>query len=1224
MRLHVAHVLAACSLWLAATTLVAQTGPAESPSSRPGAPVRPGEVGPGPTPSQPGAVAPAQPAETPPESVPSKARQYYPPRPQLPQPLPQLDSLLNEIEAEAEEMLPLFGQRLFWQAVIDRALGAEATAAPRIVASPPPSYQVLPGDKVAIVFWNALVAPQVVETEIREDGTIGFDPIGVVQVSGLTVDEFKSLLTRLIRLRGPRNAEVRITFTGLHDVRVRVTGAVRRMSGAVVLNGYATLFDALAAAGGPSAYASLRTIRLYRGDAVQEIDLYAFLLRGDPTLNPALRDGDSIHVPTAKRLVSVQGQVQQPARYELLEEQGLAAVIDMAGGLTGRAARIQVERTQDYQRQILTDLSVPEVVENRGEPIELRHGDTVRVLALGEIVERVSVMGAVGLAGDYGWRPGMTLGEAIALAQGLLPSGHVAVGSIRRSRPDGQVESINFEVAELRAGGAAAAIPLQAGDVIDIPRVEERAPLTVVVSGAVNQPGTYTMTVAQTVSDLIRAALGLAPGHAMKARLLSTATGQPVETSIDLTAMERGGQPVPNPTLANGDQLIVPLLENVGGAATVRVEGFVRQEGTYPLTAGMRVADLIDRAGGLLPRAARRAKLTRVLPGTAESAVQYLDLERALVGDEAENVELQAEDLLEIKSAELLLAPTEPTVTISGPVERPGLYSRHRGMTVSALIAEAGGLRLEADRETAFVIRPRENGRTQHFTINPARAVAGDPDHDLVLADGDSLEIQRAEPLTAGHRQIRVSGAVYNPGSYPFADGMTVGDLVARARLLPEAYLPRAELFRRLPTGGTRLVPLDLSLRPLTYPLEDGDELRVYTHEEAVYREPTIEIWGDVQRPGRLERSEGMTVRDVIEMAGGPTRNVDFMVCEVSRGRGAEAVILRPDLKLLLAGDETQNFPLEDGDAVYLRTFGEYHYRSRQVLVQGQVRLPGHFPLTGDDDSLRRLIAERAGGVSEGAFVEGAILLRRVDQVVAPEHARYASDIFRNLTMQRERDDYSLFMSRSSAEALQGLQGYSRYVPTDAVRSPLEQEVASDEDLTGPAADLARAHAELYAAGSDQPPGRRQPPPLPNSLQQYVRLAIDLRGILDGRTADVQLKPGDIVVIPERPDTVLVQGWVHSSLPLPFVEGRRVRDYLAAAGGIDEHGDANHLLVVRANGIVQAARRDTIVQRGDLILVPPARLKIPPPEMNRLQEFQALASILGGISTTVLAISRAF
>lgn len=1163
----------------------------------------------------------------------------YAPRPQLENYDPWTTLLLDEIEDETA--LPLFGQGVFRQAIIDRAVKALAGQQP--IATPPPSYRVLPGDKFAVTFWNEYVAPQTVDTEVRSDGTVAFDPIGAVQVSGMTVGEFETVLTRLVRLKGPRNATVRISFTGLHAIRVGVTGEVRRLSTAVLLNGYATLFDALAAAGGPGPHASLRHIKLFRSGKEQEIDLYQVLLEGDPGADVSLRDGDRIHVPVAEDLVEVEGEVARQRRYELTTARSLQAVLTMAGSLQRNGSRVQVSRFNPQGEAQVWDFNAYDVTSGKADvkAIEpLQNGDRIEVLKAAAQRRTVKITGAVGLPGEYGYQPGMTLGQAVGLAQGVLAKGHAAIGTIRRSTPTGPLESLNFQIAELGPGGAAASMALQVGDVIDIPFIESQPPIKVVVSGAVNAPGQYDLSAAFTVSDLILHAGGLAPSAALQARLLSTATGTQTETLIDLSALSGGGEPVPNPTLANGDRLLIRTLQEIGALGQVRVDGFVRTPGRYPLVAGMRLGELLRQAGGLLPRAARRGKLVRVVPGTGDTTVRYVDFERALAGDEAENPVLQEDDQVIVDSAADLLQPVAPEVSIRGPVASPGTYQRFVGMRVSDLLREAGGLHREADRRQATLVRRTDTGRVQRLTFSPERAMAGDEAADLVLQNGDSVELEAWAELGAAKPMVQISGAVYQPGTYPLSDRMTMEELVhLGGGTTPEAYLPRAILYRRAELGRTRQVAFDLTLRPLDMPLQDGDSLRVFTTTEAAYQEPTVEIKGEVRREGAYERTEGMRLSDLVFVSGGLLRDVKYMTCEVARPRSTQTILLRPELATAMLGDEAQNLLLEDGDKVYIRTDGRYQHRAREVLFRGLFERPGFYPLAGESgESLRELVLDRAGGMQDGAFVEGAILLRRIDEIVHPEAARYVNEIYQALRSKKQRDDYALAASKVVTPTFDPdrLRAGERVLPTELVESDLaavlgEQSGATMQRDLDLLQDRSRLTEVLLREGASTPGGGGASvgqmtergviaPATPDSLKPYVRLSVDLAAVLAGEQ-DLVLKPNDILVVSDLPQTVMVMGEVNAPLALPYVDRLTVGHYLQQAGGGTRDADLKKLLLVRADGTLTRAEMNSVVGRGDIVLVPPLPLVIPR-DRNKLEDVQAVAGILGGFATTILAISQ--
>lgn len=1126
---------------------------------------------------------------------------------------PLTERLIEEIDADAQTQLPLYGQDMFREALIQAA--TEAAAGPAVVAQPSPNFIIGPGDRVNITFYNALVEPRTVDVTVTSDGNVAFDPVGIVAVSGLSVAEFQERLTRLIQLRGPRDATVQYSFIDLHTVTVRVTGEVRRPASRVILSGYATLLDALAQSGGPTAYGSLRHIILTRGTQRTEIDLYSYLQQGETAANPPLRDGDAIHVPLATRLVAVAGEVKRPARYELVNEQTVREALGLAGNLTARAARLQVQRITDFDNKVLIDLDPRAVLAGTADltAVEpLRDGDTLSLrTASDEAREAVVVQGGVGRPGEFGHHPGLTLGEALQLAQGVQRDSWGGVGNIRRMTSDGRFASLNFTIAEAISGGEAANLPLESGDVIHIPTLDEESVLVVSVRGGVVSPNRYQTRRAMTVGDLLALAGGLAAGaDAQRALLISSEGGERTSTTIDLSPTLDGGQPVPNPMLRNGDELSVPFIATM----RVRVSGQVREPGSFTLTAGLTVKDLLERANGLLPRAVPRAELQRLIPESAEIEKVFIDLEAAQAGEPTDDLPLREGDHLIVFSVDNYVTFSEPIVSVQGAVQRPGPRTRSRGMRVSDVIREAG-LRPEADRDRGTIIRRTPGGLNQLLRFSPTLAMAGTGPDNPELADGDLIEFPALMELTVRPATASVSGAVYRPGPVVLAENMTVDDLILRAGgFLPEAFAQRVILRRR--TANDTLVDLPLDLRvPVNMPVQRDDQLMVMTWDQTRFRDSTVRIIGDVQRPGEYERTDGLTVSGLLFMAGGLLRPPQVTTVEIARPTQDAVVAIRPNTTALLAGDATQDVRLEDRDRIYVRATPPEPVRD--VLVKGEVRSEGFYPILEVGDTLSTLV-RRVGLRPDTAFLGGAVLLRRVDQITEPQVARYASEIYRVLADQQQRRDIATVLSTGTVdttpEVLERITGSRATLPSDAVTdtyTDLFEErgrdlLSTDIDVTLQARE--NLEGSVFT--------------IPDTLRRYVRVPVDLAAELEG-TSTIGIRPSDIIVIPRIPETIMVQGEVNSNMAQIFVPGDRVGDYIRRAGGTRPNADPKTMLLVRANGVVENARLSTEVHRGDILMVQAKPLRPPLRPQSIWEQMQALGSILGGLATTILAVNNA-
>jgi protein involved in polysaccharide export with SLBB domain len=96
-----------------------------------------------------------------------------------------------------------------------------------------------------------------------------------------------------------------------------------------------TLVTALFASGGPNANGSMRRVQVKRaGKVVAELDLYAFIAKGDKSADIKLQDGDSIYIPPAGGYVAMAGKVNTPAIYELKSgNDTIESLLDFAGGM---------------------------------------------------------------------------------------------------------------------------------------------------------------------------------------------------------------------------------------------------------------------------------------------------------------------------------------------------------------------------------------------------------------------------------------------------------------------------------------------------------------------------------------------------------------------------------------------------------------------------------------------------------------------------------------------------------------------------------------------------------------------------------------------------------------------------------------------------------------------------------------------------------------------------
>lgn len=615
--------------------------------------------------------------------------------------------------------------------------------------------------------------------------------------------------------------------------------------------------------------------------------------------------------------------------------------------------------------------------------------------------------------------------------------------------------------------------------------------------------------------------------------------GNPVNESVpvapngDLAVPNFGMVPVAGLTQAEAQARVLELVRSQfrqGGAVVaveqpsaqaVTVVGEVAAPGYLTLPPGGTVLEALAAAGGVLPRGSLRAIRIAGDGGQAE-----VDLYRIAVDGDAAA-------LAPLPPGALVFVPLAgPQVQVFGAVRRPAGVELKPGQDLAEALRLAGGLTPDADPGAIRLLREQADG--QALRQLAAAELAG-----LAVADGDRLLAVVRRDLGGARGGITVRGAVRSPGIYPMRPGLTLDQAIALAGgLLPGAD-PRTLIVRRLlsephrveQAGLPMLIHHDLLVAPPGgTPLQALDELDI-----ALVAAPNAEVYGvsisgAVARPGSFPFSPGLTLRDLVLLAGGvlPTAQIDhidlvrsYLDAEGQRTAERLTIDLRPILREDRAGPA-----LQTGDAVVIRAIADARVR---VLLEGEFRNTGSFTVPAGT-TIGQVVA-MAGGPSPEAFVRGARYFRQQEALVAQE---FIADLVR-------RSETSLEITKRSATD----------APDDEARTDIARDIARHE---GELAQLRRATATGRVAG------------------------IDFARILAGdAAADQVLQDGDRLSMPPRPGTVRVLGEIMVPGSLVLAEGLSVKDVVRRSGGYTRQADQEAVFVVRADGsVVASAQGDTL------------------------------------------------
>jgi protein involved in polysaccharide export with SLBB domain len=600
----------------------------------------------------------------------------------------------------------------------------------------PADYVIGPGDTINIQLFGS--QNNEFFLDVNRDGTINFPEIGPVNVSGLTFTQMRDTLNQRIteQMIGVRAS---ITLGELRSIRVFLLGDVVR-PGSYSVSGLSTITNALYSGGGVRPIGSLRNIALRRdGVTVSTLDLYDLLLRGDTRGDVRLQAGDAIFVPPIGAQITVDGEVRRPAIYEIKNEESVAEVIALAGGLraVGNRTAVKLERVVANRGTTVQDIDLA----GSGGQTPVRDGDVLRVPAnLQQLESSVRLAGNVYQPGLYQWRQGMRLTDLVPAPERVKPLSDVNYVLVRRElAPNVDIEAVSADLqAAWRQPNGPANIPIEPRDTVYVFHLE-------------------------------------------------TGRQEVLEPLIE----ELEAQLAPNEPLP-----------------VVRVGGQVRAPGRYPLEPGMRVTDLLRAGGGLSDAAyVTDAELTRyaVVEGEyRETELITVNLASVLAGNSTANVAIGPYDYLNIK--EVSRWRGEEYVTVRGEVVFPGTYPIRRGEKLSSLLERAGGLtdlafpagsvftrveiaerqreqlellaqRIERDLAAISVSEPnasdtinagqslisqlRNAVATGRWVIRLDSLVAGDPDADVVLKNGDVLLVpdERQEVSVLGEVQYAISHA---------------------------------------------------------------------------------------------------------------------------------------------------------------------------------------------------------------------------------------------------------------------------------------------------------------------------------------------------------------------------------------------------------------------------------------------------------------------------------
>lgn len=428
--------------------------------------------------------------------------------------------------------------------------------------------------------------------------------------------------------------------------------------------------------------------------------------------------------------VFVMGNAFEPGSYTISGLGTITSALYAAGGVreTGSLRRIELKRNGALVRTLdLYDLLIRG---STADDIKLLQGDVVLVPPIGPTV---GIDGEVQRPAIYELKDEATPAQVIALAGGFKPDADTSKATVTRILPNGERIVIPLDL----TAPAGAREGLRNGDFIHVPRLKPTLDSAVILQGHVYTAGPFAYRPGMRLTDVIHSVDELEPSadlHYVLIRREQPPDRHIVALSADLAAALAAPGSSANLQLMPRDQITVfdlsssrdrivqPILDELRTESTaqqpeqvVNIDGRVNVPGEYPLEPGMRVADLIRAGGGFADAAyTGTAELTRyvVAPGgTRRTQIIDIDLAQVLKGNPAANLRLQPYDTLSVK--EVSQWTNQESVTLTGQVRFPGVYTIKPGETLKSVIERAGGLTQYAFPQGAVFTRVELREREQ-------------------------------------------------------------------------------------------------------------------------------------------------------------------------------------------------------------------------------------------------------------------------------------------------------------------------------------------------------------------------------------------------------------------------------------------------------------------------------------------------------------------------------
>jgi len=570
-------------------------------------------------------------------------------------------------------------------------------------------------------------------------------------------------------------------------------------------------------------------------------------------------------------------------------------------------------------------------------------------------------------------------------------------------------------------------------------------------------------------------------------------------------------------------------------------------------------------------------------------------------------------------------------VHVMGEVANPGTYYLSSLSNIYHALYSAGGVNnLGTLRDIQLIRKGKVIAHLDIYDfIREGKMI------DTILEEGDIINVPTYEIV------VDITGNIKRPMSYELVEGETIADLVDYAAgFTGDAYKKNLRMIRK--NGSEyQIFTIDEPEYP-DFKLVDGDAIAVGAMLDRF--ENKIEIKGAVYRPGTYQLGGDIrTVSQLIAKAEGLKGDAFTNRALITRERDDLTLEIIPvDIKAVLAGT-VSDIELQKNDVLYIPSIHDLNDIGN-ITVSGEVAKPGAY-VYADNMTLEDAIM-LAGGLLESASMVKIDVGRRIKNPTTETPSETIGELFTfsfkdgyvlDGVVDFVLKPYDQIMVRRSP----GYEEQKTVRVTGEVVFPGEYTLTKKEERLS---DLVKKSGGLtqwaYVKGArllrnvigEEQTRMQSTIDLLDSAKDSINVenldlktnyfvGIDLSKALanPGGDADLVLRAGDVLGVPEYINTVRITGNVMYPNTVTYSPNMRVTDYVAQAGGYGYRSKKNKAYIIYLNGKIERARRFSkkVVEPGCEIVVPQKRTKD-----GQLQEILSISTTAASLGTMIATIGN--